>query len=264
MPSYPCTAASARPAAQGARCRRIAGRRPAPAGSRTCCRWARSRLDDVKPGRHRRGRPHGRHGFMPAVRASSSRCTPDRQVLMFSATLDGAVGKLAASVQRDPVRHEVGPAGPDMHNAAHAYWTVDASRPVRRDRRHRPSVRLDDGVLPDAPRRRPGGQAARPTRRDRGSDPRRPQPAQARPGARVRSHRGDVVGARRHRRRRPRRARRRRRRRRALRSAGRSPTYVHRSGRTARRRFRRRDRTRGRGRRSRLVNCSARSASTSA
>jgi superfamily II DNA/RNA helicase len=28
-------------------------------------------------------------------------------------------------VQRDPVRHEVGAAGPDMHNAQHAYWTVD-------------------------------------------------------------------------------------------------------------------------------------------
>jgi superfamily II DNA/RNA helicase len=35
------------------------------------------------------------------------------------------VGKLAGSVQRDPVRHEVGPAGPDMDNAQHAYWTVD-------------------------------------------------------------------------------------------------------------------------------------------
>jgi superfamily II DNA/RNA helicase/cold shock CspA family protein len=64
-------------------------------------------------------------GFMPAVRRILEQVSPNRQVLMFSATLDGAVGKLAASVQRDPVRHEVGPAGPDMDNAQHAYWTVD-------------------------------------------------------------------------------------------------------------------------------------------
>jgi superfamily II DNA/RNA helicase len=64
-------------------------------------------------------------GFMPAVRRILEQVNPDRQVLMFSATLDGAVGKLAGSVQRDPVRHEVGPAGPDMDNAQHAYWTVD-------------------------------------------------------------------------------------------------------------------------------------------
>jgi superfamily II DNA/RNA helicase len=64
-------------------------------------------------------------GFMPAVRRILEQVHPDRQVLMFSATLDGAVGKLAGSVQRDPVRHEVGPAGPDMDNAQHAYWTVD-------------------------------------------------------------------------------------------------------------------------------------------
>ena len=35
----------------------------------------------------------------------------ERQVLLFSATLDGAVGKLAAAVQRQPIRHEVGAAG---------------------------------------------------------------------------------------------------------------------------------------------------------
>jgi superfamily II DNA/RNA helicase len=64
-------------------------------------------------------------GFMPAVRRILEQVHPDRQVLMFSATLDGAVGKLAASVQRDPIRHEVGPAGPDMSNARHAHWTVD-------------------------------------------------------------------------------------------------------------------------------------------
>ena len=33
-------------------------------------------------------------GFMPAVRRILEQVSPDRQVLMFSATLDGAVGKL--------------------------------------------------------------------------------------------------------------------------------------------------------------------------
>ena len=64
-------------------------------------------------------------GFMPAVRRILEQVHPDRQTLMFSATLDGAVGKLAASVQRDPVRHEIGPIGPDMNNARHAYWSVE-------------------------------------------------------------------------------------------------------------------------------------------
>ena len=62
---------------------------------------------------------------------------------MFSATLDGAVGKLAPSVQRDPVRHEVGPAGPDMSTLAMRSGRSTASRPRRRDRRHRPPARLD-------------------------------------------------------------------------------------------------------------------------
>jgi superfamily II DNA/RNA helicase len=50
-------------------------------------------------------------------------------VLLFSATLDGAVGKLAAAVQRRPVRHEVGPAGPDIRAARHLFWAVP--RPER-------------------------------------------------------------------------------------------------------------------------------------
>src|SRR6187397_1273621 len=64
-------------------------------------------------------------GFMPAVRRILEQVHPDRQVLMFSATLDGAVGKLAGSVQRNPIRHEVGEAGPDMNNTRHACWMVD-------------------------------------------------------------------------------------------------------------------------------------------
>ena len=68
-------------------------------------------------------------GFLPAVRRILAQTNPDRQVLLFSATLDGAVGKLAAAVQRDPIVYEVGPAGPDVSAARHEFWMVE--RPDR-------------------------------------------------------------------------------------------------------------------------------------
>jgi superfamily II DNA/RNA helicase/cold shock CspA family protein len=64
-------------------------------------------------------------GFLPAVRRILEQTAAERQVLLFSATLDGAVGTLAAAVQRHPVRHEVGPAGPDMTLTQHEFWSVD-------------------------------------------------------------------------------------------------------------------------------------------
>ncbi len=68
-------------------------------------------------------------GFLPAVRRLVGRTAPDRQVLLFSATLDAAVGSLAAELQRRPVRHEVGAPGPDVSAAQHAFWAV--ARPDR-------------------------------------------------------------------------------------------------------------------------------------
>ena len=64
-------------------------------------------------------------GFLPAVRRILEQTAAPRQVLLFSATHDGAVGKLAAAVQRHPVRHEVGAAGPDMTLTRHVFWSVD-------------------------------------------------------------------------------------------------------------------------------------------
>jgi superfamily II DNA/RNA helicase/cold shock CspA family protein len=64
-------------------------------------------------------------GFLPAVRRIVGQTHEDRQVLLFSATLDGAVGKLADAAQRNPVRHEVGPTGPDMSAARHVFWTAE-------------------------------------------------------------------------------------------------------------------------------------------
>jgi len=63
-------------------------------------------------------------GFLPAVRRIVEETSADRQVLLFSATLDGPVAKLVADFQHDPVRHEVGPKGPDVHAARHHFWVM--------------------------------------------------------------------------------------------------------------------------------------------
>jgi superfamily II DNA/RNA helicase len=64
-------------------------------------------------------------GFLPAVRRIVAQTSDDRQVLLFSATLDGPVAKLVADFQHNPVRHEVGPKGPDVHAANHHFWVVN-------------------------------------------------------------------------------------------------------------------------------------------
>src|ERR671923_725021 len=47
-------------------------------------------------------------GFQPQVDRIVRHLPKDRQTMFFSATLDGAVGRIAAIYTRDPVRHEVG------------------------------------------------------------------------------------------------------------------------------------------------------------
>ncbi len=66
-------------------------------------------------------------GFLPAVRRILDMTHPDRQVQLFSATLEGPVAKLIEDYQRDPVHHEVGPKGPDLEAADHKFWLVDRS-----------------------------------------------------------------------------------------------------------------------------------------
>ena len=63
-------------------------------------------------------------GFLPAVRRIVEQTSNNRQVLLFSATLDGPVAKLVADFQHNPVRHEVGPKGPDVHAAKHHFWVM--------------------------------------------------------------------------------------------------------------------------------------------
>jgi superfamily II DNA/RNA helicase len=49
-------------------------------------------------------------GFQPQVDRIVRRLPKDRQTMFFSATLDGAIGRMAEVYTRDPMRHEVGPA----------------------------------------------------------------------------------------------------------------------------------------------------------
>jgi superfamily II DNA/RNA helicase/cold shock CspA family protein len=68
-------------------------------------------------------------GFLPAVRRILSAARPDRQTMLFSATLEGPVSKLTRDFQRDPARHEVGSTEPDMEASTHLFWKVE--RPDR-------------------------------------------------------------------------------------------------------------------------------------
>ncbi|MDP7598909.1 MAG: DEAD/DEAH box helicase [Acidimicrobiales bacterium] len=68
-------------------------------------------------------------GFMPAVRRLLDQTDPDRQTVLFSATLDGDVARLTRDYQRDPVNHEVGEETPDITTASHVFWnTTQADR----------------------------------------------------------------------------------------------------------------------------------------
>ena len=68
-------------------------------------------------------------GFMPAVRRILDKTAEHRHTMLFSATLEGDVGKLIKQYQTDPVRHAVGSPTPDMRAAKHYFWEIP--RPER-------------------------------------------------------------------------------------------------------------------------------------
>lgn len=70
-------------------------------------------------------------GFLPDVRRILEQTNRDRQTLLFSATLDGAVGVLIQDYQRDPVRHEAGTVEPETTDAEHHFWLVHHNDKVR-------------------------------------------------------------------------------------------------------------------------------------
>ena len=71
-------------------------------------------------------------GFMPSVRRIIDQTAPGRQMLLFSATLDGDVGKLVRRYQRDPVTVEAGVAHAEDLDLEHLFWSVDHKEKVER------------------------------------------------------------------------------------------------------------------------------------
>ena len=69
-------------------------------------------------------------GFIPAVRRLLDQTEPDRQTMLFSATLDGDVASLTRDYQHHPVRCEVGDETPDVISADHLFWTVARSERI--------------------------------------------------------------------------------------------------------------------------------------
>ena len=61
-------------------------------------------------------------GFLPAVRRLFAQVRPDRQTLLFSATLDGEVEKVAREYQNNPVRHEAVAEERSVGNVTHYFW----------------------------------------------------------------------------------------------------------------------------------------------
>ena len=71
-------------------------------------------------------------GFLPQVRKLLDATNPERQTVLFSATLDGAVSVVTREYQTDPVRHEVGAAEPDITLAEHRFWKVEPADRAQR------------------------------------------------------------------------------------------------------------------------------------
>ena len=68
-------------------------------------------------------------GFIPAVRRILDDTSETRHTMLFSATLEGDVGKLIKQYQTDPVRHSVGSGAPDLTATQHHFWEIP--RPER-------------------------------------------------------------------------------------------------------------------------------------
>ncbi len=70
-------------------------------------------------------------GFLPDVRRILGQLREERQTMLFSATLDGDVGRLAAEHTERPVRHEIREDKPVVTRAKHRFVAVEHS--LRRD-----------------------------------------------------------------------------------------------------------------------------------
>jgi superfamily II DNA/RNA helicase len=71
-------------------------------------------------------------GFLPDVRRLLDLTPPDRQTLLFSATLDGDIDVLVRRYQHDPARHELDADVDDSQAAVHLFWKVSSGDRVDR------------------------------------------------------------------------------------------------------------------------------------
>jgi len=63
-------------------------------------------------------------GFLPSVRRLVDRTAPERQVMLFSATMGPEVEALVSRYQTDPARHDVANDEPSSSEVAHLFWNV--------------------------------------------------------------------------------------------------------------------------------------------
>ncbi len=63
-------------------------------------------------------------GFLPSVRRILDRTAPERQVMLFSATLGPEVETLVDRYQTDPARHDVVSDEPTSSDVSHLFWSV--------------------------------------------------------------------------------------------------------------------------------------------
>jgi superfamily II DNA/RNA helicase len=69
-------------------------------------------------------------GFLPAVRRLLDRTRVDRQLLLFSATLDKEIDVLVRDYLNNPARHSVALDETDPGDVSHEFWQVDRSQRV--------------------------------------------------------------------------------------------------------------------------------------
>ncbi len=67
-------------------------------------------------------------GFLPAVKRLIEATRDDRQVLLFSATLDKDVDVLIRTYQHDPRRHEVAVDAADGERVSHLWWRAESEQ----------------------------------------------------------------------------------------------------------------------------------------
>ena len=99
-------------------------------------------------------------GFLPQVERILKQIEGHPQTLLFSATLDGAVGTLVRRYQRDPRRHEVESTTPTVEQLEQRFIGVQGGREARRRLRDLRRSESSHRLRPHDASRRPGRQAA--------------------------------------------------------------------------------------------------------